>query len=421
MKKFLCLFLVIIMAFGALVSCEDNLIDEANTLIQQNLDKKPAEASKVALDFYIISGEGSVDYANQTVANKIKDEFEVLYNTTVTMHFISADKYEEELLAAHPAREAGKISIALVNNKDLYDELLSRDLLVNLRSFYSSKIYGTLKKQISNLLPFTYGTKSEAVTDPDTGETTNIKVDTSYAVPNNHVFGEYEYILINKAAVNAAYEKTAVDEILNSPIGTEQERAELIGEGGKLDMLSQTFEALLEDPGFQAVISGYNIESLDDIIRHEHGDYEDIAAAQNNWYCKVVDVPEVTEEDVYSSCFVAIGDETLAERAMQIIYKINTDVYFRNLLQYGVKDINYREVIVDGEVVGINRISSDSSTYNMYLKYTGDIFNAYFCLDNEGVCIFCTEDSDDCDHIYWVSENYENCKAHVSNVKNKAD
>ncbi len=415
MKKFLCLILVIIMAVGALVSCEDNLVDEANTLIQQNLDKMPAEASKVALDFYIISGEDSSDYANQTVANKIKDEFEALYNTTVTMHFISADEYDEELLAAHAERKAGKISIALVNSKELYDELLAKDVLVNLRSFYSSKTYGTLRKQIANLLPLTYGTKTVSETDPATGTVTNKTVDTSYAVPNNHVFGEYEYILINKAAVNAAYEKTAVDEILNAPIGTEQEMADLLL---KVDNLSASFGTHFEDQDFQAVMSGYNIENVDGIIRRESGNYEKIAAAQKDWHCKIVNVPEVTEEDVYSSCFVAIGDEALAERAMQIIYKINTDVYFRNLLQYGVKDINYREVIVDGEVVGINRISSDSSTYNMYLKYTGDIFNAYFCLDTDGVCIFCTEDSNGCEHIYWTPENYENCKSHVSNIKN---
>ena len=65
--------------------------------------------------------------------------------------------------------------------------------------------------------------------------------------------------------------------------------------------------------------------------------------------------------------------EALNERAMKIIYAINMDSGLRDLLQYGVEDINYK--VVDGDVV---RIKSSTTTYSMNLLYTGNVFAASY-------------------------------------------
>ena len=417
MKKILCLILCVVMMLGVLVSCEDDLIKEADDLMAENSDKKPVEDVKVELDFYIISGEGSIDYANKTVANKIRDEFETLYNTTVTMHFVTAEEYEKTLLDAHPAKGTeegqadytGKISIALVNNAELYDELYERDLLVDLNALYNAKAYSTLKKQLAKLLPLTEVKETETYLD-DKGDEQTRTYTARYVVPNNHVFGTYKYIVVNKALAKAANEMDAAQNC-----HTEEDAAALLARFNDTHFNNETVKSVLE--AYNADTTKADIE-MSDVVQVLTGNYEDIAAKEADWYCNIIDVPTATYDDLYSSCFVVLGDQSLAERAMQILYKINTDTYFRNLLQYGVKDINYKEVVVDGKVVGINRISNENSTYNMYLKYTGDIFKAHFCLDDEDtaeierVCIFCTDDA--CaKHIYWNEENYQNCVTHV--------
>ena len=405
MKRFLCLLLAIVMTLGVLVSCEDNLIDEANTLLGENLDKKPAEIEKVDLDFYIIEGEGSEPDAQRAVANKIKDEFEDRYHTVVKMHFVPAAQYYDTVVNAHKTREAGKISIALVNSEALYNDLADNDVLVDLYKFYEHTTYGTLNAQIPNLL-------LPRVLLP--GSTAENKLYASYAVPNNHVYGEYKYVLINKTLAKAA---SVVPEAQDC--NTEEKANALI---------SAFNEKYLTDATITAVLNQYNkdkgttLATGEDIVRWGVvGNYEDIVNAQDEWYCNVIEQPEATLADVYSSCFVALGDQSLAERAMQIIYSINTEVEMRNLLQYGVENINYKK-IGDNAVMPI---TSGTATYNMYLKYTGDIFKAYYCVDDENtegvierVCIFCTEKSaDHTSHIYWEEKNLENCKKHVEGIE----
>lgn len=400
MKRLMCLVLALIMTLGTLVACEDNIIDDANKALD-DFDYEPAVVEQIALDFYIISGEGSMENANLTVKNKIRDEFKELYNTTVEVHFVPAEDYAETVLAAHTKREPGKISIALVNSEELYNELYERDVLVNLYNLYSDKTYGTLKKQLANLLPLTYGTEKVYVKDENGNVTGQTDQNTSYAVPNNHVFGEYEYILVNKVMAQFCNELDAAQNC------DTVEKAEALKK-----LYTETY---LQDASVQAKLEELGI-TADEVVKiGVRGNYEDIVKAQSDWYYNIVAYPEATLADVYSSCFVVLGDAKYGERAMQIIYKFNTDTYFRNLLQYGVKDINYREILEDGKVVGVTPIISDVATYNMSLKYTGDIFKAYFC---EGVCIFCTEEHkcEEGEHIYWIPENRENCENHVGSV-----
>ena len=91
--------------------------------------------------------------------------------------------------------------------------------------------------------------------------------------------------------------------------------------------------------------------------------------------CVILEKPQVTKADAYASAFAITTDcdEENYERAMEIIYEINTNVHFRNLLQYGVKNTNY--TIDDNNFITF--IEGDSS-YKMNLLYTGDLFIAYY-------------------------------------------
>ena len=82
----------------------------------------------------------------------------------------------------------------------------------------------------------------------------------------------------------------------------------------------------------------------------------------------------MTKEEVYSSAFGILAGTENKDRAMEIIYAINTDVELRNYLQYGVEYTNY--TVVDDLVVPT---TDPDSLYVMNLLYTGDVFNALYC------------------------------------------
>lgn len=92
--------------------------------------------------------------------------------------------------------------------------------------------------------------------------------------------------------------------------------------------------------------------------------------------------PRATDEDVYGSMF-AIGGyvtETNASRAMEIITYLNTNSEFRNLLQYGIENVNY--VLntyvdeTDGKEYSYVTLT-ETNAYHMDINKTGNVFIAY--------------------------------------------
>ena len=188
-----------------------------------------------------------------------------------------------------------------------------------------------------------------------------------YTVPNNHVIGEYEYVLINKSA---ARELNYSDDRLSSLLSYD------------------STEALRE-----ALTSrGYN---ADECVKVVTGTYSDKAVFESQGYfCNVAKYPTVTADEAFMSSFAIVRaandvnqssnakadgatDTSYLEhydRCMEVIYALNTDVYLRNLLQYGVKGTNYT-LDKNGYVVPQE---TDYGRYNMNLLYTGDIFKAYY-------------------------------------------
>ena len=91
------------------------------------------------------------------------------------------------------------------------------------------------------------------------------------------------------------------------------------------------------------------------------------------------EAPRATDEDVYGSMF-AIGAYTSEEtRAMEIITYLNTNAEFRNLLQYGIEDVNYTlETVTDA--AGNDHVyaaPTPENKYRMDVAKTGNMFIAY--------------------------------------------
>ena len=146
---------------------------------------------------------------------------------------------------------------------------------------------------------------------------------------------------------------------------------------------------------------GRSEAEINEAIKAVSGTYADKAKYEAAGYiCNVVEYPAATKEAALESAFAVVrhpadrrGEEGFDperesledkalytehyERCMQIIWALNTDEYLRNLLQYGVEHTNYK--FDENKNNYVVRESEGNNFYNMDLKYTGDIFAAYFC------------------------------------------
>ena len=355
-KKLLALVLCTVLSLLALVSCEKDV-----GAYLPNYNWKPEVIAEKEFDLYIIT-DSDIETVDSsvfvTVEDKINQYIGDKYHTTLNIHYLTADEYETEIAAVTSA-EGKNSGIVLINSKALADTLIANKALADLSVFLDSAEYdfGTLNVQInSNLLEVA----RETVKDAD-GEN---ETEALFCIPNNHVIGSYEYIAINK--------KIARDQL-------HYNETEL-----------KALDNLDDIADFISYAASKGFEADDVVIRFEGEDSKPYSFAEKTeleaagWIFNVIATPKVTKEEVYSSAFGVLAGTDGYERAMEIIYAINTDSVLRNLLQYGVENTNYKNV--DGYAVPI------TTDYKMNILYTGDVFKALFS-NTEGWCVWTATDA----------------------------
>ena len=194
--------------------------------------------------------------------------------------------------------------------------------------------------------------------------------------------GKY-YVIVRK--YHKLTDKMGITELDN--MTTEAQRAEEIAALQSLldeqkitqadfDAQKEQLESMLcvEELSAKILAAGKNPDEF--IYTVADGKYETKAELEANGFsCVILKKPEVTKADAYASAFAITTDcdEENYERAMEIIYAINTDSYLRNMLQFGVKNTNY--YLDENNFV---TFATGESEYIMDLKYTGDLFLSYF-------------------------------------------
>lgn len=367
-KRFIALILCSVFLCLALAGCSDSAgVDDYNW--------KPEVIVELEFDLYIITdsipGEESTS-AMKTVNSKINQYIDDKYNTTINIHYHTADEYDAVIASLVGASEVSPVSseilspagrqkggsIILITSDEMHDYLVSQNKLVDLKPFLDTKDFGTLNIQLTSTL-----IKAAKVND-ESGEHL-------YCIPNDHPIGEYEYTVIKREIAEG---------ILNFSAQTELNEM-LIQNGNPNDLASELIESVNEN------LSLLGVSSADEVIRVEKGYYEDKALWESQGYvCNVSAYPEATAEDAFSSAFGILKAEDIhyngdllisaaecERRAMEIVYAINADKTVRNLLQYGVENTHYT---LEGEDFVV---PFDNNAYKMSLIYTGDMFNAYYC------------------------------------------
>lgn len=234
----------------------------------------------------------------------------------------------------------------------------------------------------------------------------------TYAIPNNHLIGEYTYLLVNKSLAEKYYFDisklntfAACKDLINE-IGTnEQGIAPVLAYAEPTNMKYWVGDGMSMIASYvptQATVgTRTSMRSLVDISNFtDHmvlmqtckdngwfaadptatqefgvaimkGGYEIVSQYSDKYDVKVLSYPTLTEETVYESMFAVSVYTADFNRAMEIITLINTDVTAKNILQYGVEGVHF---VLDEEDGSFSSLNDD---YVMNNLYTGNTFLAY--------------------------------------------
>ena len=303
-----------------------------------------------------------------------------------------------------------QLDICLIRDYSTYASFVNKGYLYSLNSYITSESasYPRFKKIIKNDLI------SSLVINKNL-----------YAVPNNRDYArdEYKFILINKeladstgVTIDVNDIKTILDceELINKIgalgvagvvpfVGTENDAPGLIHWGADADksVIVSTNDStapttVLDNEAYlnytllykKLVESGFAKSSLADGekagVSFVEGTLSSVEEYANDYYVIKTETPVLDEEAVYGSMF-AISEYSIDyDRAMTVLYALNTDSEIRTLLQYGIQDVDYTLDYTEDEenpTIKLVRDANGNIIYNMNNDYTG---NGYITYREEG-------------------------------------
>ena len=255
-----------------------------------------------------------------------------------------------------------------------------------------------------------------------------------YAIPNNHVIGEYQFLLINKElAEKYDYDETEFDSLEFPESGSGKFKigsfascldfimdigdmhldgvTPLLGEvevGNMVYFSSDGNWSLLGDriqPDYyykypidtSGLVTTLDLPVVIEVTRTMKqleslgyvgngtvnegekfavgvvkGDYTLIDKYKDDYYIKIHAVPYADEDDIFASMFAVSPYTKSVSRSMEIITYLNTNETFRTILQYGVQGVHWDYDPNDPDVI-VKR----SDDYKMNIVDTGNIFMTY--------------------------------------------
>ena len=367
LKRVFALVLCVVMFSALLVGCEEDMTQHWLDYYKAENKGQPVDIPEVVIDFYIIKGDEMSEDPNitKTVQDKLNQYFTQKYNTKLNIKYYTESEYAS-VVDGFTDETSG---IVLVNSYEMMDKLSGKFVDVNpylTSDDYMSQGYGKLNTQISISLL-------------DAARIVENGVEKLYCVPNNHIIGSYEYIVIDKAvATKLLYAKSTLENMTSWEL-TESLREDAINHYTFADGVVPFIESV--------DYADYDANSGAVVTRVVNAPYEAKAIIEgNNMIVNVASYPVADKYEAYSSAFAILNAAPVSptnasekvdfalysERAIQVIYEINANSEIRNLLQYGVENVNY--FLDEHNLV----VPNDEKRYDMNLVYTGDVFKALY-------------------------------------------
>lgn len=237
----------------------------------------------------------------------------------------------------------------------------------------------------------------------------------TYAIPNNHLYADtYQFILIDKTVfdTNGSFDIESINSILDckeyiNAIGTAgmsgvvpfvgtlndapgviyMDKDNLVG--GTVS--NGTPSSIIENESYLKYVKLYKELEDNSYVKAELSDGEraavkffygtsnDVKALEEDYYVVKSTSPVADLDGVYSSMFAVSSYSANYDRAMKVLYLLQTDNEIRTLLQYGIQNKDYEiKTNDDGEKV----LNIRDTAYKMNILYTG---NGYYTYPGNGL------------------------------------
>lgn len=368
----------------------DAAIDARLTEIEEKIAFEEEEAERKRKEAKELAAQGITTTAEETTDDEeTADEDEETYVNDIGMTVVK-----------YPEVEETQMDIFLVRGYDNYLSYIEREAL----SALDSELNGTSKLLKQYIYPtfLTYA-KVEGAT---------------YAIPNNHVIGEYKYLLVNKRLVDELYydpdDLTTLTKCADfvrdvqkftdvTPMLSTADASGMFywSEDGSWSLLGSQITSSVASDTYCPPKNIFTIKNyVDTYSMMKHLTEEGCIASdpskvdefgigvltgdaslpeqyEDEYYIYVYETPTAQTEDIYDSMFAVSAYTKSVSRSMEILTLLNTSTELRTILQYGVEDVHW-QIDPDNEDV-IEILSKD---YQMRLEDTG---NTYMTYPAEGV------------------------------------
>jgi hypothetical protein len=358
MKRILSLSLLLVLVCFAFVGCGKSELDKSKDYVENNqlVNNNP----KLTLSFCLVTDTKLNVAALSTMENQFNALLEISHNTHLDFINLTTAEYasalEAKLAAVEAARDADdgsdsddillgntfpevkdtQFDILLITSFDMLTDLIDDGRLYELTDFLASTKFRNIKNYITESF------------------LTEAKLDgRSFAIPNCTLMGKYEYLLVDKNA--AAKYGYFSDRDFTDWESTAELREAIKAEG------TYTFA----DP--------YEVGAP---VRLVKGNYELRESFGSGSYWYIEKNPVGNRSDIFDSMFAISAYSIDPDRAMQVLYAINSIPEYRTMLQYGVPNATYS--LKDGVV---ELPANAPYAYSVSADYTGNFFALYPCKD----------------------------------------
>lgn len=359
-------------------------IDARITEIEEHILFEEEEAKRKREEAKSLAAQGITTAPETTAPETTVPEGEDTYVNDIGMQILK-----------YPEVGEYQMDIFLVQGYDNYVSYIDREALAEL----DEELSGSAKLLRQYIYPtFLSNAKFDGIT---------------YAIPNNHVVGEFQYLLVNKRLVDELYWNPADLKTLlrcKDFILDVKERTDVVPFLAPSDNTGMYFWS--DDGSFSVIAS--QIPSIHNLLSYcpprstlanksytdfvyfmktmkeneciaadpssveefgvgvLKGDPSIVAEYEDEYYVSVYQTPSFAAEDVYGNMFAVSSYTKNVSRSMEIITALNTDPELRTILQYGVEGKHWK---VNGENTDVIDVISDE--YKMNILETGNVYMTY--------------------------------------------
>lgn len=456
-KKLMCLFLSTAMLLGTLAGCSSNAGEEEN--VEATADTEESSRRSMTLSLWLPTDKNTTEEAIEQTEAAINRLTQAKYDTAIELHAIPRDQYqsaidariseiekiiEDEEIAAEEKRKLAKENKEKVEETEAETEetVSEEETYVNDLGITVIKYPDVADTQMDIFLVQGYDNymryiENEQIQQLDSELTGTSKIlktyiyptyfdlanqGGTYAVPNNHPAGEYQYLLVNKELVDKYdYDSSSLTTLLKcqdfiKDMGYLKDNGEealkdvtpLLGAVDPSNMVywsadgewsiiasqitntmsystkcaprsifsttvytnTLTLMKELSEAGW--IGDGVADEDEKFAVGVISGDASVAEKYGDDYYVTIYAKPVFKEEDVFGSMFAVSSYSKSLSRSMEILTYLNTSSDIRTILQYGAEGIHWQYNKENPEVIDI--LSKD---YSMNLLETGNVYMTY--------------------------------------------